>query len=173
MSARPFCFFIQFWGPRYRDYFVDYCLPSLLAPDNLPLLRAEDSHCFLIATTREDWQAIEKLPALEALRRYAVPVHVEISFPSDTSYVTVLQHQTLGLKRLLDAAYARNAYGCAVWPDTIISNGLVACLQRWVAAGHHLVMQPTVRLTEEAVVADLIAMDLLGKDRQAAGSRPS
>jgi hypothetical protein len=63
---------------------------------------------------------------------------------------------------LVEAAYARNGFGCAVWPDTIMSDRFVAAMQRWVNAGYHLVMQPTVRLAaEEGVLADLRAMNLL------------
>jgi hypothetical protein len=158
---RPFCFMIQFWGRRYRDYFVNYCLPSLLAPGNLPLLKAEDGHCFLIATPREDWDAIVSLPIFDSLRKFATPVLIDTPPPSDLGYGAVLRHQTYSLKRLFEAAYARNGYGCAVWPDTLISDRFVAAMQRWSAAGYHLVMQPTVRLSEEDVLADLELQGLL------------
>ncbi len=64
-------------------------------------------------------------------------------------------------KAAFDAAYVFEAFGCAVWPDTIMSDGFVAAMQRWVAAGYHLVMQPTVRLSEEGVLADLKTIKLL------------
>jgi hypothetical protein len=165
-TVRPFCFMSQFWGERYRDYFVNYAVPSLLAPNNLPLLRAEDGHCFLIATPREDWDEIEHLPIMDKLRGYTTPILIETPAPADSSYVSVLKHQTFSLKRLFEAAYARRAYGCAVWPDTIMSDGFVASMQRWVEAGYHLVMQPTVRLAEEGVLADLRAMKLLSNDNR-------
>ena len=53
---------VAFWGDCYRDRFVQLCLPSLFAPGNLPRLRAEDGHRFLIATTLTDWAEIERLP---------------------------------------------------------------------------------------------------------------
>ena len=165
-TARPFCFMSQFWGQRYRDYFVDYSLPSLLAPDNLPRLRAEDGHCFLIATPREDWEQIVSLPIIDRLRPFATPILIETPAPAESSYVAILQHQTYSLKRLFEAAYARNGYGCAVWPDTMTSNGFVAAMQRWVEAGYHIVMQPTVRLAEEGVLADLKRLKLLPEDRR-------
>jgi len=152
---------VQFWGRRYRDYFVDLCLPSLLAPDNLPLLRAADGHQFLIAAPREDWDSIEHLPIMDRLRRYAPPKLVETPPPADNEYVTILRHQTHSLKRLFETAYAQHAFGSAVWPDTILSNGLVAALLRFIDAGHPLVMQPTIRLAEEGVISDLRAMGLM------------
>jgi hypothetical protein len=160
-ARRPFCFMVQFWGQQYRDYFVDLCLPSLLAPGNLPLLRAADGHRFLIATPRDDWDRIEHLPVMARLRQHATPTHIDIPPPVDNGYASILRHQTLSLKRLFEAAYAQRAFGCAVWPDTILSDGMVASLLRSVDAGHHLVMQPTIRLAEEGVLGDLKTMGLL------------
>jgi Carbohydrate esterase, sialic acid-specific acetylesterase len=164
--ARPFCFMVPFWGERYRNYFVDLCLPSLLAPRNLPLLCAADGHRFLLATTRADWDGITNLPIMEKLRHYAAPTLVEIPHPADDGYVAILRHQTFCLKRLFETAYAHHAYGCSVWPDTILSDGLVASLLRSIKAGHHLVLQPTIRLVEEGVLADLAVMGLLPRNSQ-------
>jgi hypothetical protein len=161
MARRPFCFLTQFWGQRYRNYFVDFCLPSMLAPGNLPLLQAADGHRFLIAAPKEDWVAIEHLPIMEKARKHVTPTLIETPAPSEASYETVLRHQTYGLKRVLEAAYGYQSFGSAVWPDTILSDGVVAALLRFVEAGHHLVMQPTIRLAEEGVLSDLAAMRML------------
>jgi hypothetical protein len=40
MPIRQFHLMVTFWRAKYRDYFVDLCLPSLPAPGNLPLLNA-------------------------------------------------------------------------------------------------------------------------------------
>lgn len=39
---RPFYFVVVFWGERFRSYLVDFCLPSLLSPHNIPALPLED-----------------------------------------------------------------------------------------------------------------------------------
>ena len=31
---RGFYFIVVLWGERFRDYFLEYCLPSLLSPGN-------------------------------------------------------------------------------------------------------------------------------------------
>ncbi len=166
VRARPILFLTQFWGKRYREYFVNLCLPSLLAPGNLPLLDARDGHCFLIAAPREDWAAIEQLPVMQKLRSFVMPVLLETPPPDQSDYAATLGHQTLGLKRLFEDAYARRGFGCAVWPDTIMSDGFVASIERWIASGHHLVMQPTIRLSEEPVLADLRAAGLLPNEEE-------
>src|ERR1700727_1234776 len=80
-KMQPFNFMVPFSRERYRRYFVDNLLPSLLAPNNLTLLRAEDGHRFLLATTREDWDAIVDLPIMARLRPHATPTLVEIPKP--------------------------------------------------------------------------------------------
>src|SRR2546423_4048460 len=111
---RPFDFMVPFWGKRYREYFVDLSLPSLLAPRNLPLLRAEDGHRFLIGTTAEDWQAILGLPIMDKLRHHATPVWIEVRVPSGElrpgdrdGYNITIELQNDCQNRLLQAAHSR------------------------------------------------------------------
>src|SRR5947207_2687200 len=98
---------VAFWGERYRDYFADLFLPSLLAPNNLPLLRAADGHRFFVATPRAEWESIEGLPIISRLRQHAEPQWVEVSSPPDAShmedaqerYVAVLAHMKATQRR--------------------------------------------------------------------------
>jgi len=166
--GRPFAFMIPFWGQRYRDYFVDLALPSVLAPNNLSLLRAEDGHSFLMATTAADRRAIEHLPIMERLRAHATPQWIEIDAPADGSYFTTIRHLGRCLRILVEAAFERRPYGCMLLPDILVSDGMVASLLRAARAGHHLVLLPTLRQMEEPVLADLAALGLLRK-----GTRPS
>jgi len=163
---RPFYFMVPFWGQRYRDYFVDLCLPSLLAPNNISLLRAEDGHRFLMATTREDWQAIEHRPIMERLRQHATPTWLEVNNPQQSQasvnsevyaqYISSIQYQNLCQKKLVEAAYRDRAYGCLLCPDFVLSDGMVAALLKYAHEGYHLVLCPALRQTEEAVLDDLL-----------------
>lgn len=170
---RPFDFLVPFWGKRYTDYFTNLCLPSLLAPNNMLLLRSEDGHRFLMATTREDWAAIERLPIMERLRKHATPTLVEVESGSSSplsadsgamaQYTSVIRHQTNCLKRLFDEAYRGQSYGCLMSPDVIFSDQTVATMIRYVEAGYQFVMCPSLRQKEEPVRADL---DRLGYLKQ-------
>ncbi|MGA2892836.1 MAG: hypothetical protein ABSE22_08195 [Xanthobacteraceae bacterium] len=165
---QPFIFMVTFWGPAYRQYFVDRCFASLLAPGNFPQLRAEDGHRLLIATTLEDWQAIEQLPIMRTIRGYVAPVHLEIEPPPATapgSESAILQ-QNRCHKLLLEAAYSYRAYGCMLWPDIIFSDGLCVALRRWAAAGHELVLFASLRHAQEPVLDELSARGLLPRDGQ-------
>jgi|GEM_PF-3229640 len=171
--ARPFCFMVQFWGRRYREYFVDLCLPSLLAPRNLPLLNVEEGHRFLMATTQEDWEAIAELPIMDRLRRYAKPVLVEIQDPriheaedgdAHAGYQKVLDHQNGCLRSLVETAYQQRPYGCMFQPDVIVSDGMMSSVLRYAKTGSHLVLCPALRQTEESVITDLGHLGLLPKN---------
>jgi hypothetical protein len=162
-AHRPFHFMVAFWGERYRDYFADLFLPSLLAPNNLPLLRADEGHRFYIATPRAEWRAIEWLPVLSRLRQHAEPHWVEVESAPDLShihdplerYVAVLDHMKATQRRALEAAYDPRAYGSFHFPDTVISDGMVAALLAHARAGREAVLCPALRQVEEDVLAEL------------------
>jgi hypothetical protein len=167
---RPFIFMVTFWGPTYRQYFVDRCLASLLAPDNFPQLRAEDGHRLLIATTEDDWQAIAQLPIMQEIRRYVTPIHLEIALaaPTEAGSEAAILQQNRCQRLLLENAFSHRAYGCMLWPDIIFSNGLCVALQRWAAEGQELVLFASLRHVQESVLEELAARGLLPRD-----ARPS
>lgn len=166
---RRFHFMVGFWGERYRNYFVDLCLPSLLSPGNLPLLRAADRHCYFIATTREDWNAIQDLPILQRMRQHVEAKFIEITLPPEVptadvrlkQYVADISHQETCFRLLLDAARHPEAYGSLISPDVIVSDQMVASMLKQAAAGRQLVLRPALRQVEEDVLDDLAAGALL------------
>ena len=166
--GRPFCLMLLFWGQRYRDYFVDLCLPSLLAPNNLPLLNSTDGHRLLIATTAEDWAAIKDLPGMRTVRDFVTPTLIEISNPlSETApgSSNAITYQNECLKKLLDAGYSYGGYGSLLSPDCIVPNGMIASLGNFAAAGHHLVLSPALRQVEESVLAEMHERGMLRSDK--------
>jgi len=170
-SARPFYFMVPFWGERYRNYFLDFCLASMLAPNNLGLLRAADGHRFLIATTRADWQAIERSPLMEKLRAHATPTLVEIDNPKEEAApggVAAITKQNAGQRKLIEIAFRDRVYGSLLLPDIIVSDGMVAALLCSVKAGHRLVLCGALRQTQETVLAELDTLGYLPADARPA-----
>ena len=162
---------VHFWGPRYRDYFVDLCLPALLAPENLPLLRAADDHRFLIATTAADWAAIQRLPIMEKLRSYATPTWLEIADPGQETgagTTNAILYQNVCQRMLVERAFADRAFGILLWPDVLVSAGTVASLRKHAQSGTQLVLCAALRQTMESVLAELANTGILPP-----GSRPS
>ena len=74
IALRPFYFVVVFWGETFRNYFADYCLPSLLAPGNLPVLEG-GKHKFIFCTTAHDWEAIAATRIFDALKQLSL-IHI-------------------------------------------------------------------------------------------------
>jgi len=166
-QTRPFDLMVPFWGERYRDYFVDLSLPSLLAPQNLCLLRAEDGHRLLIATTRADWRAIEHLPIMQRVRQHATPNWIEVETPAPDApdpYAATIKNQHCCLKKLFEAAYARRGYGVQLYPDVIYSDGMVTSVIKRARAGQHVVIGVAMRQVEEDALEYLRAKTYLPKE---------
>ena len=75
---RPFYFIVVLWGERFRRYFLDLCLPTLLSPGNLPTLATAQRSKFLIFTYSDDIAAIKLAPIFALLEKYVDPVFLEI-----------------------------------------------------------------------------------------------
>jgi hypothetical protein len=161
--VRPFYFMVTFWGERYREYFVRYLLPSLMAPKNLPLLNAKDGHRFLLATTLSDWNAISELPIMHAVRRHITPTLVEIRHEETAAgSVGALLHCHSAMSMMLKPALDARAYGSFFSPDTIVSDGMVLSLIDHVAKGHQLLLCPVLRQSEEPCISELQSRGYIG-----------
>lgn len=171
---RPFYFLIPFWGQRYREHFTDRCLASLLSPGNFPCLRAADGHRLLIATTREDWQAIQGLPLIERAREHVTLQLIEIPtpVPAPPGSPAVITEQNKCQTLLIEAAYRDRVFGSMLWPDIIVSDGMVAALVRHAQNGRHLVLCTALRQTEEGVIAELTERGLLESVPSSRTGRP-
>lgn len=75
---RPFYCIVAFWGQTYRQHFLQLCLPSLLAPGNLPYLLGKRPCKFVISTTPRDWAALSTDPLFSLLKKFAEPVFLEL-----------------------------------------------------------------------------------------------
>src|SRR5207248_6642580 len=104
MLERPFYFITVLWGERFRNYFLDLCLPTLLAPGNLPSLQTKQRSKFLICTRPEDWSALQTAPVFQLLSEHVEPVYVEIRAcpPGVPGGV----HMGTGHRRASELAYA-------------------------------------------------------------------
>jgi hypothetical protein len=147
------------WGERYRKYFSDYCLPSLLAPDNIPCISNKQDSRFAIATTAEDWEELNKLDIFKALRAHVEPVLLELPpFSPDDSKMMVMSS---GHKKLSNYAYENGSFGVNINPDSIYSDRTVHALQESARRGVKMVLYPGVRFEFEAIVAELKARGYL------------
>lgn len=148
-----FCFMVVVWGERYRGYFAEYCLPSLLAPNNIPCIANKRDSRFAIATTAEDWTEISKLDLFKQLAEHIEPVFVEM--PSVTGDTNKMLLMSKGHKRLSNYAFERKAFGININPDSIHSDHMIRHLQESAREGKKLVLFPGLRFEMEGILAEL------------------
>jgi hypothetical protein len=178
-SDRPFYFNLVLWGERYRHYFLDYCLPSLLSPRNIPALSRKRGNKFLIATHAQDWAILSAAPIMARLREYAEPVFIELpSSPPggpQTNYNELGYNLALmgaGHQRISTMALRDRAYGVYLSPDSMLSDGSVERLQAHAESGVELVLCTALRLGEEPLVESLAAQGLIPVASRAQSGMP-
>jgi hypothetical protein len=170
MLNRPFYFIIVMWGAKYRDYFLEYCLPSLLAPRNFPTLATTPSSKFLIATTAEDWCQLSETPIFHRMQQYVEAVQIDI--PVCPPGRSGCQHMSIGHQLACAMAYRDKALGLVLTPDSMVSNGTIARLQELAHDGVELVVAAALRFGEEPFFAHLAKMGLLPPQKRAESCAP-
>jgi hypothetical protein len=156
---RPFYFIVVLWGARFRDYFLEYCLPSLLAAGNLPALSTKTPSKFLIVTRPEDWAAMAATPIFRLLCSHVTPVYIEIApCPPGRSGC---QHMSEGHRVACEMAHRDRAYVAVLTPDCMLSDGTVARLQELARSGVQLVLTAALRFGEEPFLGHLRNMGVL------------
>jgi hypothetical protein len=154
------CYFIVvFWGERFRNYFLEFCLPSLLAPGNIPALRTKNPSKFLIATRPEDWEAMRATAIFRSLERYVTPVFIEI--PPCPPGRSGCEHMGQGHKRACEYVFREQGYAILVTPDSMLSDGSVRKLQELAASGTRLVLAVALRFGEETFLGNLRSAGLI------------
>ncbi|MGE0474496.1 MAG: hypothetical protein AB7P17_12755 [Nitrospirales bacterium] len=91
--VRPFYYIVAFWGSTYRRHFLQLCLPSLLAPGNIPFLLGKRPSRFLISTTHQDWAALSTDPLFSRLQTFVEPVFLELRREVPDFLKTVVQEK--------------------------------------------------------------------------------
>jgi hypothetical protein len=153
MLERPFHFIVVLWGERFRNYFLDLCLPTLLSPRNLPALRTRQPSKFLICTRPEDWAALNAAPVFRLLEQHVEPVYVEI--PPCPAGMEGGVHMGTGHRRGCELAYAAKAYPFVLTPDCIFADGTIARVQELAIEGVELALVPALRFAEEPLFEHL------------------
>ncbi len=154
--VRPLYLMVGFWGDRFRNFFLDFCLPSLLSPNNLGVLAAADGHRLLICTTVDDWAKLTQTPLWSTVQRHVSPTFIEAGLPEDSSAEAKFRHMTAGHRLLVNAALKDRALACQIMPDAMYTDGTIACALRYASQGAYAVLTVAMRLKEEGLFADLL-----------------
>ena len=160
-KLRPFYFIVVVWGERYTDLLLNFCVASLLAPNNIPAL-LNSGNKFLIATTDEDWARMQERPIFKKLEQYVEPVFFRIPpCPPGLSHCT---HMGIGHKLATHRAYEDRAYGAILTPDILLSDGTVAAMQRHAVNGVEVVLTAALRFGEEPLFEHLKQLGIVSID---------
>ena len=120
---KPFYFGVVCWGEEFRTYFLDFCLASLLAPRNIPMLENKTGSRFLICTTADDWAAMREHAMFRLLAKHIEPVWLEIEgFPDERSKMRVMSD---GHRAIAETMHGARVYGSFIYPDTVFADGVV------------------------------------------------
>lgn len=157
-TLRPFYFIVVFWGETFRNYLADYCLPSLLAPGNIPILSGGKDK-FIFCTTPQDRQAIVATEIFATLRQCITPHFIEI--PPAPPGKSGCEHMGIGHKLAAQMTHRDRAYGVFLTPDMMVSDGTVSALQRHAREGAKVVLVAALRFGEEPLFEHLTTMRIL------------
>ena len=158
-ALRPIYFVVVVWGEHFTDLLLQFCIPALLSPNNIPALHNRGNR-FLIATTDEDWQRIDVHPIVALLKQYAEPVFVRIPLPAVG--VPFHLHMGIGHKLATQMAFEHRAYAIVLTPDLIVSDGCIALAQKHATDGAHLM--PALRFGEEPLFEHLAKLGVASID---------
>lgn len=148
-----FNFIVTFWGERFRGYFCQFILSSLMAPGNIPSLANKQDSKFLIVTTKQDWEALQSEPIFKLMQQHIESIFFEMEMPKDNSKKMLIMSK--GHKIASEYAYINKAIGVFVTPDLVVSNGAVARLQELISLGKSVVLSAAIRFQFEGSVAAL------------------
>ena len=155
-------FIVVFWGKKYRDFFARFCLPSFLAPDNMPVFSGPASHGFrgrlIIASTREDYAETEKEPLFQRLLEHVEVEFIDVGLPNGVHpQIHMSQGHKLGLQRIID----RKSFGTILAPDIVLSNGAISTLIRYLSSGACHILIPALRFDLDKCVEGLTRIGAL------------
>lgn len=160
LRDRPFYFMMNVWGDEFRWMFLNLCLASLLSPRNIPSLVNKRGSRFVIVAPREDLDVIERSPLAAQLREHIGMELIEIPDPNALSpnlrppnYNYLIN--TRSYKLAADLAYKNGAYGCYLCPDTLLSDGSVAYLQKRALGGANVVLAAALRHDQDSFLTEL------------------
>jgi hypothetical protein len=139
------------WGFEYTDFFINYCMPALLAPGNIPALAARPGSRFILHTTSDDLQR------LEAETKFA---DLKGAIELDARLITDLSDKTHSVQALCHAdairsADEQNVPMIFISPDTLWSDGTFRRLLELLQSGKRVAFVTNFRATKEDVLPAL------------------
>jgi hypothetical protein len=164
-EPRHYYFMLTFWGERFSEHFYSLCLPTLLSPNNLPVLRDRPGSKLIICTTEEDWNALKTRPLVIELAKYVEPFIIYIQQPGPNDFPQL--HMSKGHRLAARKAHEDKAVAGFLAPDLLISDGLIKKAVDLIEAGKQAVLCPALRFGMESALEQLNARQCFQPDQPA------
>lgn len=138
------------WGSQFIGRFLEFCLPTLLAPNNIPAL-AEELPCrFVVLSSAADEMVVRSHPAWRKLERHCVG-----EFQAIDDIITEGNHTatiTLAFERALRQAGETLRDTCFIFlmSDYLVADGSLRTVLRTVRQGADVVLAGNFQIVAEA-----------------------
>lgn len=152
---------VVFWGPRYTDIFMDYMLPALCAPGNLPAIKKNYEMHFILFTDTHGAARLQEDRFFSEIKKYVRP-HIITLSESHLDYAKQVAAKngggwTIPATMITNAAhYAVLEYGRLMGadvlnfaPDHILSDHCMAEMHRSLTDQVHVLAGPGFRLYDD------------------------
>jgi hypothetical protein len=148
---------VVFWGEEYRRYFLDYSLASLMAEGNIPAITDKANARLLIATTEEDWQAIQSEPIFKAAEALIAIEHVPHEVPANVPTSEKMAVMSQAHRKLARRMFEDRAHGSFIYPDMVVATNFLSKLEELARKGRKAVLYMNVRFANEKMLHALQA----------------
>jgi hypothetical protein len=127
---------VTFWGEEYRQYFLNYCLATLMAPNNVPAISNKNAARLLLATRRDDWETLQSEPIFVTAKQHIAVDHLTHDAPLHAGHETKMSVMSQGHKLLARRMFEDRAHGIIVYPDMLLADGAIRRIEQLAANGY-------------------------------------
>jgi hypothetical protein len=157
MSANSIRLYLSvvFWGEEYRRYFLDYSLASLMAEGNIPAISNKANARLLIATTDEDWLALQDEPIFKEVKALIAIEHVPHEVPANVPTSEKMAVMSCAHRKLAERMFEDRAHGSFIYPDMVVATNFLSKLEELTRNGAKAVLYMNVRFANENMLSAL------------------
>lgn len=145
-------YIVTIWGEHYTGLFLEFCLPSLLSPNSLPLAKGDR---LVIVTTPEDAPGITLHPSVIAAQKYVEVVVQQIRLESDDKFAQRYPIQAHCHKQALHMAKEDGHLASMLVADVFYADGYCKSVRKWADEGKKLVLGIGLRGALESLLPAL------------------
>ncbi len=169
MKKPKIFFFLSVWGEKYTNFFLEFCLSSLLSKNNLKILNPNDNR-FLIACPKKEWQKILKHPVTKLAKKYIKFHHLPLK-PIKKSE-SPIKKMGEGHIQATEICFKNRALGVALTPDLMLSDSIVKTILENYKKKIEILLMPALRFEQESIFKNLQKEGYLTKETKSIFLKP-